>query len=58
MDEATVRATYAAWAPSVAWALERAREASGKDVLDALVLPDASDLVPIARGGGLDDRGR
>jgi nickel-dependent lactate racemase len=49
MDEATVRATYATWAPSVAWALERAREAAGRDVLDAIVLPDASDLVPIVR---------
>jgi nickel-dependent lactate racemase len=49
MDEATVRATYATWAPSVAWALERAREAAGKDVLDAIVLPDASDLVPVVR---------
>ncbi len=49
MDEATVGATYAAWAPSVAWALERARERAGTDVLDALVLPDASDLVPVRR---------
>ena len=49
MGEATVRSTYATWAPSVGWALERAREVAGKDVLDVLVLPDASDLVPIAR---------
>jgi nickel-dependent lactate racemase len=49
MDAATVGATYATWAPSVAWALARAREAAGKDVLDALVLPDGSDLVPVVR---------
>ena len=47
MEEATVRTTYATWAPSVAWALERARERAGRDVLDALVLPDAGDLVPV-----------
>ena len=49
MDERTVRETYATFAPDVAWALERARRAAGADVLDALVLPDASDLVPIPR---------
>ncbi len=49
MDETTVRATYASFAPTLAWALERACERAGKDVLDVLVLPDASDLVPVAR---------
>jgi nickel-dependent lactate racemase len=49
MDEATVAATYATWAPSVASALARARERAGTDVLDALVLPDGSDLVPVRR---------
>ena len=49
LDEATVRETYARWAPSVEWALQGAREAAGKDLLDALVLPDGSELVPVAR---------
>lgn len=38
--------TYSAFAPSVAWALVRARELSGKATLDVAVLPDAGDLVP------------
>ena len=46
MDEATVGKTYAAFAPGVEWALERAREAAGQGTLDALVLPDAGDVVP------------
>ena len=46
MDEATVRGAYATFAPSVAWALERARERAAKPELDVLVLPDAADLVP------------
>ncbi|HEX9052638.1 MAG TPA: lactate racemase domain-containing protein [Anaeromyxobacter sp.] len=46
-DEATVRAAGASWAPSVAAALERARERAAREVLDALVLPDGTDLVPV-----------
>jgi hypothetical protein len=49
MDEATVAGTYATFAPSVEWALERAREAAGAQTLDALVLPDAGDVVPRIR---------
>ncbi len=46
LDEATVRGTYATFAPSVEAALLRARERSGAPELDALVLPDAGDVVP------------
>ncbi len=46
MDEAVVSHTYATFAPSVGWALARARERVGKAVLDVVVLPDAGDLVP------------
>ncbi len=46
MDEETVGATYATWAPSVEWALLRARDAAGMATLDVAVLPDAGDLVP------------
>jgi nickel-dependent lactate racemase len=48
MDEATVAQTYATFVPSVTWALERARDAAGGS-LDALVLPDAGDVVPRVR---------
>jgi nickel-dependent lactate racemase len=48
MDEATVGATYATFAPSVAWALERARDTAGR-AIEALVLPDAGDVVPRIR---------
>jgi nickel-dependent lactate racemase len=46
LDEATVSHTYATFAPSLEWALARARERAGKAVLDVVVLPDAGDLVP------------
>jgi lactate racemase len=46
MPEDTVRQTYATFAPSLPWALERARELVGKPSPDVLVLPDAGDLVP------------
>jgi nickel-dependent lactate racemase len=46
MDEATVSATYATFAPSVGWALEQARSAAGVATLDVAVLPDAGDVVP------------
>jgi nickel-dependent lactate racemase len=46
MDEATVRQTYATYAPDLATALERARELVGKKEPSVLVLPDAGDLVP------------
>jgi nickel-dependent lactate racemase len=49
LDEATVRGTYATFAPSVEWALERAREAAGGAELDIAVLPDAGDVVPRPR---------
>lgn len=49
MPEAVVSHTYAAFAPSVEWALARARERAGKAVLDVLVLPDAGDVVPRVR---------
>jgi nickel-dependent lactate racemase len=49
MDEATVARTYATYAPGVEWALERARASAGAGGLDALVLPDAGDVVPRAR---------
>ena len=49
MDEATVRHTYATYAPSLEAALARARELAGKAQPDVLVLPDASDLVPRRR---------
>jgi nickel-dependent lactate racemase len=44
MDEPTVARTYATFAPSVEWALEQARARAG--ALDALVIPDAGDVVP------------
>ncbi len=50
MDEATVSATYATFAPSVEWALEQARAAAGAAPLDVVVLPDAGDVVPRPRG--------
>jgi nickel-dependent lactate racemase len=48
MDEATVSATYATFAPSVEWALEQARASAGAAAasLDVVVLPDAGDVVP------------
>jgi len=46
MDEATVATTYARFAPSVEAALARARERAGAPVLDALIVPDAGDVVP------------
>jgi nickel-dependent lactate racemase len=46
MDEATVRATYATYAPDLATALERARTIVGRPDPSVLVLPDAGDLVP------------
>jgi len=46
MEEATVSRTYATFAPSVEWALERARQAAGGATLDTLVIPDAGDVVP------------
>ncbi len=49
MPEATVRDTYATHAPSLEAALARARELTGKAEPDVLVLPDASDLVPLRR---------
>lgn len=49
MSEAVVSHTYATFAPSVEWALARARERAGKAQLDVLVLPDASDVVPRVR---------
>ncbi|WP_248352477.1 lactate racemase domain-containing protein [Anaeromyxobacter oryzae] len=50
MPEATVRQTYATYAPSLEAALASAREIVGKPAPDVLVLPDAGDLVP-ARAG-------
>jgi nickel-dependent lactate racemase len=50
LDEGTVSRTYARHAPSVGWALERAREARGGARLDVAVLPDAGDLVPRRAG--------
>jgi nickel-dependent lactate racemase len=50
MDEVTVSATYATFAPSVEWALEQARAAVGNATLDVVVLPDAGDVVPRPRG--------
>ncbi len=52
MDEATVAKTYAAYAPSVEWALAKAREIAGKPEIDVVVLPDAGDLVPRRRPYG------
>ncbi len=49
MDEGTVSRTYATFAPSIAWALARARELAGKPSLDVAVLPDGGDVVPRAR---------
>jgi lactate racemase len=48
MNEATVRETYATFAPDLATALARAREHVGKAEPSVLVLPDAGDLVPRA----------
>jgi nickel-dependent lactate racemase len=50
MGEAVVSHTYATFAPSLEWALSRARERAGKAVLDVAVLPDGGDLVPRVRG--------
>jgi len=49
LDEATVSRTYATFAPSVEWALARARERAGKEAVDVAVLPDAGDVVPVVR---------
>lgn len=49
MPEATVRETYATFAPSLEAALASAREIVGKAAPDVLVLPDAGDLVPRRR---------
>ncbi len=49
LPEATVRDTFATYAPSLEAALARARELTGKAEPDVLVLPDASDLVPRRR---------
>jgi lactate racemase len=46
LPEATVRETYATYAPSLEAALASAREIVGKNEPDLLVLPDAGDLVP------------
>lgn len=46
LDDVAVERTYAAFAPTVAAALERARAARGGGPLDVAVLPDAADLVP------------
>jgi nickel-dependent lactate racemase len=46
LPEATVRETYATYAPSLEAALASARELVGKADPDVLVLPDAGDLVP------------
>lgn len=46
MDEATVARTYATFSPSVEAALERARARSGAGTLEAIVMPDAGDVVP------------
>jgi hypothetical protein len=48
MAEAAVAATYATFARNVEWALEQARDAAG-GTLEAIVLPDAGDVVPRAR---------
>jgi nickel-dependent lactate racemase len=48
MDQGAVAQTYATFAPSVAWALERARDEAGGAV-DAIVVPDAADVVPRVR---------
>ncbi len=50
MPEATVRQTYATYAPSLGAALASAREIVGKATPDVLVLPDAGDLVPVRMG--------
>ncbi|WP_243337671.1 lactate racemase domain-containing protein [Anaeromyxobacter soli] len=47
MDEATVRETYATFAPDLAAAIASARERVGREAT-VLVLPDAGDLVPRA----------
>lgn len=47
LDERTVGGTYATYAPSLERALARAREESGKALLDVAVMPDAGDLVPL-----------
>ncbi len=47
MDAATVRGTYAAWSPSVEAALLSAKERHGSGEFDVVVIPDASDLVPV-----------
>ncbi len=47
MDEATVKQTYARYAPSLDWAVaEAARLIGGRGRV--LVMPDAGDLVPVA----------
>jgi nickel-dependent lactate racemase len=48
MPEATVAATYARYAPSVAWAMaEAARIVGGRGRV--VVMPDAGDLVPVRK---------
>ena len=49
LEEARVERTFAAFAPTMAAALERARARAGKGRLEVAVLPDAGDLVPRAR---------
>lgn len=49
LPEATVRETYAGWAPDLDAALARARELTGLAEPEVLVLPDAGDLVPRRR---------
>ncbi len=46
MDEATVRTTYATYAPSLDAALAQARALTGPDPR-IVVMPDAGDLVPV-----------
>jgi nickel-dependent lactate racemase len=46
LDDAAVERTYAAFAPTVEAALERARAGRGGGPLEVAVLPDAADLVP------------
>ncbi len=49
MDEATVRTTYATYAPSLDAALAQARALTGPDPR-IVVMPDAGDLVPVRLG--------
>lgn len=47
LPEEKVRGTAATFAPGLEAALERARALTGRRVAETLVLPDASDLVPL-----------